>query len=152
MRATFSWRFVFYHHIFPESRDYSSVCCVSLLLSCLTLCDPMDCSLPGSSVRGISQARVLGWVAMPSSRGSWRLGDLDLHLLCLLHCRQFLHLLKPRERSRYRVKDMVNSHDVSTTQFLWCPSSVLSPTLGCRLPDDTNTKWRHTISWKLLRA
>ena len=34
------------------------------------LCDPMDCSLPGSSVHGILQARVLEWVAMPSSRGS----------------------------------------------------------------------------------
>ena len=35
--------------------------------SCPTLCDPMDCSLPGSSVRGILQARVLEWVALPSS-------------------------------------------------------------------------------------
>ena len=34
------------------------------------LCDPMDCSPPGSSVHGISQARILEWVAMPSSRGS----------------------------------------------------------------------------------
>ena len=32
---------------------------------CLTLCDPMDCILPGSSVRGISQARILEWVAFP---------------------------------------------------------------------------------------
>ena len=38
--------------------------------SCLTLCDSMDCSLPGSSIHGIFQARILGWVAMPSSRGS----------------------------------------------------------------------------------
>ena len=38
--------------------------------SCLTLCDPMDCSLPGSSVHGILQARILEWVVMPSSRGS----------------------------------------------------------------------------------
>ena len=37
--------------------------------SCLTLCDPMDCSLPGSSVHGIFQARILQWVAMSSSRG-----------------------------------------------------------------------------------
>ena len=37
--------------------------------SCLTLCNPMDCSLPGSSVHGILQARILEWVAMPSSRG-----------------------------------------------------------------------------------
>ena len=35
-----------------------------------TLCDGMDCSLPGSSVHGMLQARTLEWVAMPSSRGS----------------------------------------------------------------------------------
>ena len=38
--------------------------------SCLTLCDPMDWSLPGSSVHGISQARILERVAIPFSRGS----------------------------------------------------------------------------------
>ena len=38
--------------------------------SCLTLCDPMDHSLLGSSVHGILQARILEWVAMPFSRGS----------------------------------------------------------------------------------
>ena len=38
--------------------------------SCLTLCDPMDCTPPGSSVHGILQARMLEWVAMPSPRGS----------------------------------------------------------------------------------
>ena len=37
------------------------------LQSCLTLSDPMDCSLPGSSAHGTSQARVLEWVAMSSS-------------------------------------------------------------------------------------
>ena len=41
-----------------------------LLQSCPTLCNPMDCSLPGSSVHGILQARKLEWVAMSSSRGS----------------------------------------------------------------------------------
>ena len=38
--------------------------------SCLTLCDPMDCSPPGSSVHGILQARILEWVAISFSRGS----------------------------------------------------------------------------------
>ena len=38
--------------------------------SCLTLCDPMDCSLPGSSVHGIFQAIVLEWIAISFSKGS----------------------------------------------------------------------------------
>ena len=48
------------------------VCAVLCLViqSCPTLCDPMDCSLPGSSVHGILQARIIEWATMPSSRGS----------------------------------------------------------------------------------
>ena len=47
------------------------VCCCCLVAeSSPTLFDPMDCSLPGSSVHGILQARILQWVAIPSSRGS----------------------------------------------------------------------------------
>ena len=48
------------------------------------LCDPMDCSPPGSSVQGILQARILEWVAVPSSRASSRPSDrthVSLHLL-----------------------------------------------------------------------
>ena len=48
----------------------SAQVCAKSLQSCLTLCDPMDCSPPGSSVDGILQARILQWVAMPCSRGS----------------------------------------------------------------------------------
>ena len=40
---------------------------------CLTVCDPTYCSRPGSSVHGISQARILEWVAIPFSRGSYQL-------------------------------------------------------------------------------
>ena len=39
--------------------------CVLVAQSCLTFCDPMDCSPPGSSVHGILQARTLEWVAIP---------------------------------------------------------------------------------------
>ena len=46
-----------------------------LLQSCPTLCDPIDGSPPGSPVPGIPQARILEWVAMPSSRGSSQLRD-----------------------------------------------------------------------------
>ena len=43
--------------------------------SCPTLCDRMDCGLPGSSALGISQARILEWVAIPFSRGSFQSRD-----------------------------------------------------------------------------
>ena len=43
--------------------------------SCPTLCDPMDYSLPGSSIHGIFQVRVLEWVAISFSRGSSQPGD-----------------------------------------------------------------------------
>ena len=52
--------------------DISCVCVLVLksLQSCPTFCDPMDYSLPGYSVHGILQARILEWVTMPSSKGS----------------------------------------------------------------------------------
>ena len=43
--------------------------------SCPTLCNPVACSPPGSSVPGILQVRILEWVAVPSSRGSSRPRD-----------------------------------------------------------------------------
>ena len=54
-------------HSFPNDRACMHAKSIQL---CLTLCDPTDCSSPGSSVPGISQTRILEWVAMPSSRGS----------------------------------------------------------------------------------
>ena len=56
------------------SVDSTSVCLLSCLL-CPTLCNTMDCRLPRSSVHGILQARLLEWVAMPSSRGTSQLRD-----------------------------------------------------------------------------
>ena len=49
------------------------MCLVAQL--CLTLCDPLDYSPPGSSVHGIFQARILEWVAISSSRGSFQSRD-----------------------------------------------------------------------------
>ena len=49
---------------------YMCVLKVLVVQSCPTLWVPMDCNLPGSSVHGILQARILEWVAMPTSRGS----------------------------------------------------------------------------------
>ena len=45
-------------------------CCCLITKSCLILCDPMDCSPPGSFIYGIFQARILEWIAIPFSRGS----------------------------------------------------------------------------------
>ena len=62
--------------------------------SCLTLGDPMDCSLPGSSVHGITPARILGWVATPSPRGSFQPGD-QTRISCI--GRWILYLWATRE-------------------------------------------------------
>ena len=66
-----------------------------LLQSCLTLCNPVDCSLPGSSVYGILQARILEWVAMPSSRGIFPTQGSNSSLLHLMHWQVLPLLLMP---------------------------------------------------------
>ena len=55
--------------------------CTKSLQSCLTHCNSMDCSPPGSSVHGILQARILEWVAMPSSKGSSQPRDRTVSLM-----------------------------------------------------------------------
>ena len=73
----------------------SQLCsCAKLLQLYVTLCDTMNCSLAISSVNGISQARIVEWVAMPSSTGSSQPRDQILisyiscngrQVLCYLH-------------------------------------------------------------------
>ena len=58
------------------------MCICSIAQLCLTLCDPMDSSPPGSSVHGILQARILEWGAMPSSRGFSNPGIEPASLAC----------------------------------------------------------------------
>ena len=60
------------------------VLCAMLLQSYPTLCDPVDCSPPGSSVHGILQARILKWVVLPPTRGSSQPRDLT-YISCFLH-------------------------------------------------------------------
>ena len=63
---------------FPDGWQCSVCVCVCVCVcahvlvahSCPDICDPLDCSPPGSSVHGIFQARILEWVAIPFSRGS----------------------------------------------------------------------------------
>ena len=80
--------------------SFSKMCCCrlsgifdglsrSVARSCPTLGDPMKCSLPGSSVRGIFRARILEGVAVSSSMGS----SPPKNQTCLLHCRWILYQL-----------------------------------------------------------
>ena len=55
---------------------YILCCCCVVIQLCLTLCDPMDCSLRGLFVHGVFQARILEWVAISFSRESSQLRDL----------------------------------------------------------------------------
>ena len=63
INAVFSKKLAF--KIFLKNREK-----VLVAQPCPTLCNPMDCSLPGSSVHGILQARILEWIAIPFFRGS----------------------------------------------------------------------------------
>ena len=68
----------FHFHFTLSVSVYVTYCCL-VTQPCWTLCDPMDCSPPESSVHGISQGRILEWVAISFSRGSsWLTLDLGL--------------------------------------------------------------------------
>ena len=87
-----------------ENQIYISKLSTMLLLllgctqSCLTLCNPMDCSLPGSSVHGILQASILDWVAIPFSKGSFPTWGSNPGLL---HCRQILYHLSHQRSGKW---------------------------------------------------
>ena len=77
--------------------------------SCPTLSDPMDCGPPGSSIHGIFQARVLEWVAISFSRGSWN--------PCLPHCRQTLYCLSHRGSPLSHYRNANESHSKVSLHF-----------------------------------
>ena len=75
-------------YIFSVLMRVCVLCAVSLQ-SCLTLCYPMDCSLPGSFVHGILQARILEWVAL--LQGIFLTQGSNPCLLCLLPYKWILY-------------------------------------------------------------
>ena len=93
LRSTMYVRTVRGKHSASVSQKYKYMCVCSVVQSCPTVCSPMDCSPPGSSVHGISQARVLEWVAISFSTGSSQSRD-QAHISCtscisrqiLYHC------------------------------------------------------------------
>ena len=64
--------------------SYTALMHIKLLWLCPTLCNPMDCCQPGSSVHGILQARILEWVVMPSFR--WSPPPRDLTCVSSVSC------------------------------------------------------------------
>ena len=81
-------RTAFIHISLFDSLNYE--CSVAQL--CLTLCDPMDCSLPDSSVHSILQARILEWVAIPISiYHLWK----ELNFLYFIYLEWFVFLVGP---------------------------------------------------------
>ena len=90
------------------------MCAKSLQLH-LILCDPMDHSLPGSSVPEILQARILEWVAVPSSRGSSQSRDW-IHVSCFLQW-EAGSLLVPPGKPEWR-PEMLFAHSTMYTPAL----------------------------------
>ena len=77
--------------------------CCSAPKLCLTLCDPMDCSPPNSSVPGILQARILEWAAISFTRGVFPTQESNLHILL---GRWILYHWATRETLWYNIPNM----------------------------------------------
>ena len=89
--STYTDTYIIHIHIYV----ICSVCVCAQ--SCPTLCDPMDSNLPGSSVHGIFQARMLEWVAISCSRGSSWPRDWNCVFLCLRIDKWILYNCTPWE-------------------------------------------------------
>ena len=70
----------FHKMAYADTHKLTSLCLLAAQ-SCLTLCDPVDCSPPGSSIHGILQARTLRWAAVSFSRGSFWSRN-RIHVFC----------------------------------------------------------------------
>ena len=78
---------------------------------CQTLCNPVDCSPPGSSIHGILQARILEWVAISFSRGSSNPGIKPTSSVSLLHPQP------PVNSNNRRIVIIKNYHLLSVNQI-----------------------------------
>ena len=105
------WSFLILYNKIPIRIAYSIVLISQL---CLTLCDPLDCSPPDSSVHGILQAWILEWVAIPFSRES--------ALPNLPHSRQILYRLSHQLKHTKKtiiMKIQVSISDPMGRSWLW---------------------------------
>ena len=105
--------------------------CAQLLRHVWLLCNPRDCSLPGSSIHGILQARILEWVATASSNGIFATQGSSLCLLHLLHWQAGSLPLRHPGRPML-VRGGVNFHGAPGVKFSFWLHLILS---------------RHNSSW-----
>ena len=127
---------------------YALFCCSAKPY--LTFCDLLDCSLPGSSVHGIFQARILEWLAMPSSRGSSKPRNWT-SILGLRHWQAGSLPLAPPEKLIYIY---VNQFSLVTQSCLtlWCHGlqharlPCPSPTPGVYSNPHPLSPWCHPTS------
>ena len=82
--------------------------------SCQTICDPMDCNPPGSSVHGILQARILEWVVIPFFRGIFLTQRSNPGIL---HCRQILYHLNHQRSPEYNDTSSLKKMQNRTSNF-----------------------------------
>ena len=118
-KSTCEWGIVYNLKIqCPLGRTYLNRClntcvfnCVCMhTQSCLTLCNPIDCIPQGSSVHGISQARILEWVAISFSRASSQ--SRDRTLVSWISCigRQVLYQLSHRGNPKSSILPLIIGH------------------------------------------
>ena len=89
--------------------------------SCLTLCNPMNCSLPGSSVHGIFRARILEWVAISFSRGSSQPRDRTL-VFHIVGRRFTIWATKEAPRVKWRKSYLSHKFMVRIEQNIYWPN------------------------------
>ena len=116
--------------------------CVLVAQSCLTLCDPLDCSLQGSSVHGIFQMKIVEWVAISFSRGSSRLRD-QTQVSCIVG--RLFTTWASREASLIHTK-LAPKNRYCRSLVVCCPSDPLYP--GIQLSE---SQWDHYI-WDVCSA
>ena len=97
-------------------REQIWICCLVTQL-CQTLCEPMNCNPPGSSVHGISQARILKWVAISFSKGSFWPRNRTL-ISCI---GRWIHIMSNQAvhmQTAFNAR-MVSPHVSAYTHFPW---------------------------------
>ena len=95
---------------------YTYICyCCSVTKYCSIHCDPMNCSPPGSSVHGISQARILEWVAISFSN-TYR-NTYNIYTITLWSCRSQIQRVKSKGRNRVKRPLQLSKWEVLNAWF-----------------------------------